>query len=295
MAYIQPDATILICQNVPLNASYDDTITFYNDAGEWDYQAQYNYFAGKTTTAMTKEKYSVVRERQGILRVEGDVSHWQKVNYMVFTNKNFGGKHFYAFINKAEYVNPNTTFLHFQIDVLQTWLGDLKFEACYIDREHVEDDSLYANRESEGIEVQERLGYDTPFNFEPFIGQRMLVIGSTENPLDVLHTPSNRTVKFNLRYSDLKFYGLNIIDYDVVNITPDTPLQEGESIVFNKEGNIKDWYFTVPSTLPSFTFQCVRTLYLFGKDETIKYNYYEKVFTFQATSDGVKYDFTLLS
>ena len=55
MAYIQPDATILICQDVPLNASYDDTITFYNDAGEWDYQAQYNYFAGKTTTAMTKE------------------------------------------------------------------------------------------------------------------------------------------------------------------------------------------------------------------------------------------------
>lgn len=185
MAYIQPDATILICQDVPLNASYDDTITFYNNAGEWDYQAQYNYFAGKTTTAMTKEKYSVVRERQGLLRVEGDVSHWQKVNYMVFTNKNFGGKHFYAFINKAEYVNPNTTFLHFQIDVLQTWLGDLKFETCYIDREHVEDDSLYANRESEGIEIQERLGYDTPFNFEPYIGQKMLVIGSTENPLDI--------------------------------------------------------------------------------------------------------------
>ena len=181
MAYIQPDATILICQDVPLNASYDDTLTFYDENGNWDYTAQYNYFAGKTTTAMTKENYSVVRERQGILRVEGHVGLWQKVNYMVFTNSNFGSKHFYAFINKAEYVNPNTTFLYFQIDVMQTWLGELKIENSLIDREHVEDDSLYANLEDEGVEIQERLPYDASFNFEPYIGRKMLVIGSTED------------------------------------------------------------------------------------------------------------------
>ena len=98
MAYIQPDATILICQNVPLNASYDDTLTFYDSNGNWDYTAQYNYFSSKATTAMTKEHYSVVRERDGVLRVEGDVGLWQKVNYMVFTNKNFGGKHFYLVV-----------------------------------------------------------------------------------------------------------------------------------------------------------------------------------------------------
>ena len=87
MAYIQPDSTILICKDIPLNASYDDTLTFYDSNGNWDYTAQYNYFASKTSQILTKEKYSIVRERQGILRVEGDVGKWETVNYMVFTNK----------------------------------------------------------------------------------------------------------------------------------------------------------------------------------------------------------------
>ena len=52
MAYIQPDSTILICKDIPLNASYDDTLTFYDSNGNWDYTAQYNYFASKTSAIL---------------------------------------------------------------------------------------------------------------------------------------------------------------------------------------------------------------------------------------------------
>lgn len=182
MAYIQPDATILICKGIPLNSTYDDTMTFYDNSGKWNFTKQYEYFSSKTSNVITKEHYSVVRERQGVLRVEGDVSLWQDVNYMVFTNKNFGGKHFYAFINQAEYVNPNTTFLYFQIDVMQTWLGDMEFETCLIDREHVKDDSYYANLESEDIEVSERISFSQPFNLNNYLGTKILVMGFTEDP-----------------------------------------------------------------------------------------------------------------
>ena len=252
MAYIQPGATILICQNVPLNASYDDTLTFYDSNGNWDYTAQYNYFSSKATTAMTKEHYSVVRERDGVLRVEGAVGLWQKVNYMVFTNKNFGGKHFYAFINKAEYVNPNTTFLYFQLDVMQTWLGDLKIENSLIEREHVEDDSLYANLEDEGIQVQERLPYDASYNFEPYIGRKMLVIGSTENPIAVeegLVGNGFKQVVWNPRtylpYSPL------LIEYAVNNFSDNR-------ITYNTKGTN---YFKVPVELNQFSFDLVWTGY----------------------------------
>lgn len=253
MAYIQPDATILICQDVPLNASYDDTLTFYDENGNWDYTAQYNYFAGKTTTAMTKENYSVVRERQGVLRVEGHVGLWQKVNYMVFTNNNFGAKHFYAFINKAEYVNPNTTFLYFQIDVMQTWLGELHIENSLIDREHVEDDSLYANLEDEGVEIQERLPYDASFNFEPYIGQKMLVIGSTVNPYDA---QGGLAINFDIN----KVYPyMNIVNYDIDNITI---LNAGPSTVDTVvEFSTTNNWFTVPLEVEKFSFN-VTGIYL---------------------------------
>lgn len=250
MAYIQPDATILICQDIPLNASYDDTLTFYDENGVWDYTAQYNYFSGKTTQVMTKEHYSVVRERDGVLRVEGDVGLWQKVNYMVFTNKNFGGKHFYAFINSAEYVNPNTTFLHFQLDVMQTWLGDLVIESSMIEREHVYDDSLYANLEDEGIEIQERIAWGSPHNFEPYIGRKMLVIGSTENPIAVeegLVGNGFKQVVWNPRtYFP---YQLILSVYDVNNFSDDR-------ITYNTKGTN---YFRVPVELNEFSFDLVFT------------------------------------
>ena len=71
MAYIQPDATILICQNVPLNASYDDTLTFYDSNGNWDYTAQYNYFSSKATTAMTKEQQKELNQDFGEMARRG--------------------------------------------------------------------------------------------------------------------------------------------------------------------------------------------------------------------------------
>lgn len=252
MAYIQPDSTILICKDIPLNASYDDTLTFYDSNGSWDYTAQYNYFASKTSAILTKEKYSIVRERQGILRVEGDVGKWETVNYMVFTNKNFLDKHFYAFINKAEYVNPNTTFLYFQLDVMQTWLGDIKFKESLIEREHVEDDSLYANLEDEGIQVQERLPYDASYNFEPYIGRKMLVIGSTENPIAVEDGSVGNGFKQVVWNPRTYFpYSLLLVEYAVNNFSDNR-------ITYNtKDTN----YFKVPVELNEFSFDLVFTGY----------------------------------
>ena len=252
MAYIQPDATILICQNVPLNASYDDTLTFYDSNGSWDYTAQYNYFSSKATTAMTKEHYSVVRERDGVLRVEGDVGLWQKVNYMVFTNKNFGGKHFYAFINKAEYVNPNTTFLYFQLDVMQTWLGDLKIENSLIEREHVEDDSLYANLEDEGIQVQERLPYDASYNFEPYIGRKMLVIGATESYESIKNSYSQISYNPSVDYPKINVFDW---DYDISVINDKNYFDIDKAINYDKSNKV----FNVLNSINEFSFMVMKS------------------------------------
>ena len=252
MAYIQPDATILICQNVPLNASYDDTLTFYDSNGKWDYTAQYNYFSSKATTAMTKEHYSVVRERDGVLRVEGDVGLWQKVNYMVFTNKNFGGKHFYAFINKAEYVNPNTTFLYFQLDVMQTWLGDLKIENSLIEREHVEDDSLYANLEDEGIQVQERLPYDASYNFEPYIGRKMLVIGATESYESIKNSYSQISYSPSVDYPKINTFDW---EYDISVINDKNYFDIDKAVNYDKPNKV----FNVLNSINEFSFMVMKS------------------------------------
>ena len=252
MAYIQPDSTILICKDIPLNASYDDTLTFYDSNGSWDYTAQYNYFASKTSQILTKEKYSIVRERQGVLRVEGDVGKWETVNYMVFTNKNFLDKHFYAFINKAEYVNPNTTFLYFQLDVMQTWLGDIKFKESLIEREHVEDDSLYANLEDEGIQVQERLPYDASYNFEPYIGRKMLVIGATESYESIKNSYSQISYNPSVDYPKINVFDW---DYDISVINDKNYFDIDKAINYDKPNKA----FNVLNSINEFSFMVMKS------------------------------------
>ena len=252
MAYIQPDSTILICKDIPLNASYDDTLTFYDSNGSWDYTAQYNYFASKTSAILTKEKYSIVRERQGVLRVEGDVGKWETVNYMVFTNKNFLDKHFYAFINKAEYVNPNTTFLYFQLDVMQTWLGDIKFKESLIEREHVEDDSLYANLEDEGIQVQERLPYDASYNFEPYIGRKMLVIGATESYESIKNSYSQISYNPSVDYPKINVFDW---DYDISVINDKNYFDIDKAINYDKPNKA----FNVLNSINEFSFMVMKS------------------------------------
>ena len=252
MAYIQPDSTILICKDIPLNASYDDTLTFYDSNGSWDYTAQYNYFASKTSAILTKEKYSIVRERQGVLRVEGDVGKWETVNYMVFTNKNFLDKHFYAFINRAEYVNPNTTFLYFQLDVMQTWLGDIKFKESLIEREHVEDDSLYANLEDEGIQVQERLPYDASYNFEPYIGRKMLVIGATESYESIKNSYSQISYNPSVDYPKINVFDW---DYDISVINDKNYFDIDKAVNYDKPNKV----FNVLNSINEFSFMVMKS------------------------------------
>lgn len=249
MAYIQPTSNIYILKDVPLNPSYDDTFTFKNK------EEQFNYFSNFSKFQL--DNYSVVRERLNTLKVEGDIGRYYDVNYMIFQNENFSDKWFYAFIIRVEYLNPNTTLITFTLDVMQSWMFDYTILPSLVEREHVEDDSLYANIENEGIDVNERIAFDNPINFEPYIGQKLLVIGSTENPISV-EIQANEPFK---------------IEYNPFTFPPNKWTQKaGASLlknwkVWGQPSTIEYTYdgttgfFTVPSDITEFTFN---TGYGFG-------------------------------
>lgn len=184
MSQITPNSQIWLCHDVPLDPNYDNTMTFTTGSGtsrKWDSVAQLNYFMSKAV--YTSTKFSVIRERRGVVRMTGLAENqfsMYKINYMVFTNTNFDNKYFYAFVSKIEYINPGTTFIYFNLDKIQTWMSELEFGESNIDREHVEDDTIFKNLEEEGIQINDRLSFGSPYNFEKYLGQKMIVLGSTE-------------------------------------------------------------------------------------------------------------------
>lgn len=147
MANFKPDSTIMI-GNVPFDNSYKHVMTFA-DAG-----SQAAYFASVCDSALrpaTEEEpngYTYVRMNNSI-RVPFNAERLYTKNYVMYKNANYGNKWFYAFIVAVKYVNENVTELVLELDVMQTWYFDYTLEECFVEREHVNDDTIGAHTNPE--------------------------------------------------------------------------------------------------------------------------------------------------
>ena len=147
MAYVAPNSIIKILKNIPLEADYVNTLYFDTVS------AQTTYFSGKAKYTLTAQSYQ--RANKGVCRVNYKVEDLYDCNYLMFQNTSFGTKWFYAFITKVDYVNNVTADIHYQIDVMQTWLKDMSLRMCFVEREHSGSDEIGDNIMPEPIETGE--------------------------------------------------------------------------------------------------------------------------------------------
>lgn len=142
LSSVIPITKLYVCHNVPLDNTYGDTMDFSSAT------TQNAYFANKAK--YTFSNFGPVRMEKGI-RIPRNADDLYDCNYIAFQNANFGTKWFYAFITKIEYVNINMSLVYFELDVMQTWMYDHTLKPCFVEREHVNDDSIGANIVEENI------------------------------------------------------------------------------------------------------------------------------------------------
>ena len=143
--YIQPNSTVKMLSNVPLTNKYNDTIYFENANN------QYSFFNSKLHSEFNNLSY--VRLNRGEIRVNEKADNLYSCNYLMYRNSSYGTKWFYAFITSVEYVNDNMSLVKFEIDVMQTWLFELKPEECFIERQHSLTDKAGDNIVEENIDI----------------------------------------------------------------------------------------------------------------------------------------------
>lgn len=147
--YIEPNTTIRLLTNVPLDNTYEHTIYFDS------LTAQINYFTSKTKRTLTN--YTYQRHTRGVMRVGLSADSIYDCNYLMFQNTNYGSKWFYAFITSVEYVNNECAQVTYEMDELQTWLFDWETEMCFVEREHVPvaQDTVNGHLEPEHVDLGE--------------------------------------------------------------------------------------------------------------------------------------------
>lgn len=130
---------------VPLRIDDENQMYFANQT------AQNNYFQSVIWKSLPSQTY---QRENAYFRVDDDYDAIvTNCNYLRYRNAITGNKWFYAYITEFEYKNPNTTFVHFKIDAYQTYMFDITWKDCFIEREHTKTDNRAEHYEPEPLIV----------------------------------------------------------------------------------------------------------------------------------------------
>lgn len=132
MVSITPQGDIYLCKT-PLENDYKNQLTFSNAT------SQFNYFNSKVFK--TLDNYTYIKH-DNIIKVGLNIDEIIGCNYLFYRNEGFSNKWYYCFITNMEYVNENCTSITFETDVWQTYQFNLTYKQCFVEREHVNDDTV---------------------------------------------------------------------------------------------------------------------------------------------------------
>ena len=124
-----PKGVVRVLSGIPWSKDYRDT-RYFNTREE-----QESYFASKPAL-YSSATFSYVRATINYIAIDMPIEQLWSANYICYQNQDMGSKWFYAFVDRLEMKAASTTFVYFTVDVMQTWMFDLKPIQAYIKRKH---------------------------------------------------------------------------------------------------------------------------------------------------------------
>lgn len=143
---------LYICEGITWPNDYSN-VRLFSSATE-----QSSYITGKAKFPGL-QNLSYIRDNDGrkAIRVNIDLEDLKPCNYIAYRNSSYSNKWQYAFIDRVVYVNDGLSLIYFTLDWFQTYLFDMNIQPGFVEREHVNDDTIGANT------------VDEPFMTGPFI------------------------------------------------------------------------------------------------------------------------------
>lgn len=169
---VEPQGKLYLC-DTPLHNSYEHQLNF-NSVEE-----QTTYFMGTVKHDFSSDNFTYLKENETIT-VGAPIDEIRDSNYLFYRNVGFTNKWYYAFINKMEYVNEDTTRLYIETDVIQTWYFDIVYNKTFIERETVSNDTIGLHTFPENLETGEYTNHDDKTKFG--IGSCHAVVCTSEDP-----------------------------------------------------------------------------------------------------------------
>ena len=145
MAVITPNTDLYLLK-VPLEIDSVNQLTFS------DATAQYNYFSSLPKLRVDDFTY---QRKDGTIRFSANFDDVISYNYCMYRNTEYSDKWFYAYIVDMQYINDSVTLITIKTDVWQTWCFSLNYKPVFVEREHVNVDTVGLHTVPENLELGE--------------------------------------------------------------------------------------------------------------------------------------------
>lgn len=142
---ITPQGQLYLCKT-PLENDYKNQLTFSSA------NAQLTYF--NSVIQHTFDNYTYIK-KDNVVQVGANIDEIIDCNYLFYKNTGFTNKYYFCFITNMEYVNENCTRITFETDCYQTWLFQIQYKQSFVEREHVNDDTIGLHTVPENLETGE--------------------------------------------------------------------------------------------------------------------------------------------
>ena len=144
MSAITPDSYVKL---VRFDVTKENQITFPDGV------AQVNYFR-ETLEGIEASDFTYIRQEKKI-RFPYIIDYIEKYNYLIVQNTPYNYKYYFYYITNMEYVTDNMTDVYIKLDVFQTYQFDFQYKKCFVEREHVNSDTVGEHTVPEGLETGE--------------------------------------------------------------------------------------------------------------------------------------------
>lgn len=205
MITVTPQGQVYLCKT-PLENDYKNQLTFTNK------NTQLTYF--NSTIQHTFDNYTYMK-KDNVIKVGINIDKIIDCNYLFYRNNGFTDDEnsvriYYCFIKNMEYVNENCTAITFETDCFQTWQFDIAYKRCFVEREHVNDDTVGIHTIPENLELGEYV-INAHLRDSHLRGNLKLVMASTE-------APSGEGAFYGGTYNGI-YSGVQYYTYSAANVT----------------------------------------------------------------------------
>lgn len=141
------NSKIILAKNIHIDKQYTNVLS-YSNSDMLSLLTSQSHFVAQA------ENYSFLRPT-GTIMAGFTYEQCLQANYIAFQNPDYSNKWFFAWIDDVIYKGDKNTEITFTVDAWSTWFGNWTKKPCFINRQHVNDDTIGLHTIPENLDVGE--------------------------------------------------------------------------------------------------------------------------------------------